>query len=245
MSSQRVWSYQRVAQYGLTQLGLRSHPSWTFTPETVTTSLSLLRPDEPVYTTPSVRPASPCQPTSAVTGPIFSNIRYPHLIFPGGFHDYYRCLFAGVGRLYGGFPNLGYLNPFGSPAPYQLFGAQGDSCCLTPLGFSAPGPPGFDRYGQHYSSYLYKQTRRDPFPNLVASSSGSLYVAAGSGHSSQSQAHTRLFECDSGPPIQTQSANIDKVESPFRDCESDFPLVPQTRELVRTRASLGPSAPLF
>ena len=49
----------------------------------------------------------------------------------------------------------------------------------------------------------------DPFPNLVASSSGSLYVASSSGHSSQSQAHTTLFKLDSGPPIQTQLADID------------------------------------
>ena len=29
---------------------------------------------------------------------------------------------------------------------YQLLGAQGSSFCPTPLGFSAPGLPGFDRY---------------------------------------------------------------------------------------------------
>ena len=99
------------------------------------------------------------------------------------------------------------------------------NCCPMQLGFSAPGPPGFDRYGQHYSSFLYQQTMRDPFPNLVASSSGSLYVAAGSGHSSQSKAHTRLFERDSRLPIQTQSANIDRVESSFRDPQTDFPVL--------------------
>ena len=51
--------------------------------------------------------------------------------------------------------------------------------------------------------------------SLVASSSGSLYVASSSGHTSQSQAHTRLSERDSRPPIQAQSADIDRVESPF------------------------------
>ena len=98
LSSQRVLSYQRAAQfYGHTQLGLRSYPSGSFTPETVTTTFSLFRPDKPIYTTSSIRPASPCQPTSAVAGPIFSNIRYPHPTFPGGFHDFYRCLYAGWG----------------------------------------------------------------------------------------------------------------------------------------------------
>ena len=155
--------------YGLSQLGLRSYPSGTFTPET----MSLLRSDKPVYTTTSVRPAGPWQPTSAVAGPIFSN-RYLHPTFTHGFHNFFGRFYARVGRPYGGFPNLRHLSPFGSPAPYQLFGAQGGSCCPTPLGFSAPGPPGFDRYGQHYSSFLYQQTLRDPFPNLVASSSASL-----------------------------------------------------------------------
>ena len=68
-------------------------------------------------------------------------------------------------------------------------------------------------------SYINKQGGTH---SLVMSSSGSLYVAAGSGHSSQSQAHPRLFERDNGPPIQTQSADSDRVESKFRDCQSDF-----------------------
>ena len=50
------------------------------------------------------------------------------------------------------------------------------------------------------------------------SSSGSLYVATSSEHSSQSQAHNELFERDSGSLIQAQSANNDRVESPFRNC---------------------------
>ena len=160
-----------------------------------------------------------------MAGPIFSNIRYPHLTFPGGIHDFYGRLYAGVGLPYGGFPNLGNLDLFGSPGPYQLSGPEGGSCCPMPLGFSAPGPPGFDRYGQHYSSFLYQQTRKDPFPNLVASISGSLYVAAGSGHSSQSQTHTRMFKRDNRLPFQTKSANIDRVESSFRDCQLDFPVL--------------------
>ena len=168
-------------------------------------TFSLLRSDEPVFSTASVRLVAPCQPTSAVAGPIFSNIWYPHPTFPGGIHDFYGRFYPGVGAPIWGFPNFGYLDPFRS-----RLGAQGSSFYPTPLGFSAPGPPGFDRYGQHYSSLLYQQTMRDPFPNLVTSSSGSFCVPAGSGHSSQSQTHTRLFERDSGPPIQTQSADFDR-----------------------------------
>ena len=46
------------------------------------------------------------------------------------------------------------------------------------------------------------------------SSSGSLYVATSSEHSSQSQAHNELFERDSGSLIQAQSANNDRVSIP-------------------------------
>ena len=59
----------------------------------------------------------------------------------------------------------------------------------------------------------------NPFSLLVASSSGSSYVATSSEHSSQSQAHPRLFECDSRPLISTQSADNDRVESPIRDLD--------------------------
>ena len=106
--------------------------------------------------------------------------------------------------------------------PHQLFRTQGGNYCPISLGFSAPGPPGFDRYGQYNSSFLYQQTRRDPFPVIVMSSSGSFCVATSSDHSSQSQTHSRLFEHDSKPPIKAQSANNERVESPFRNCDSDI-----------------------
>ena len=39
--------------------------------------------------------------------------------------------------------------------------------CPTALGSNAPGPPGYDRYGQFDSSFIYQQARRDPFPHLA------------------------------------------------------------------------------
>ena len=75
---------------------------------------------------------------------------------------------------YGGFPDFGYLDPSSPEAPYQLLGAQSGNFGLTPLGHSTSRPPGYDRYGQHcHSSFLYLQTRRDPSPLSVTSSSGS------------------------------------------------------------------------
>ena len=52
------------------------------------------------------------------------------------------------GALTWGFPDFGYLDPYRPQARYQLSGAQGGSLCPTALGPSAPGPPGYDRYGR-------------------------------------------------------------------------------------------------
>ena len=129
-----------------------------------------------------------------MAGPIFSYLRNPYPSISGRLD----------------------LDPFGPPTPYQWFRAQGGDRHPTSLGFSVSQLPGFDHYRKYKSSFLYQQTRGDPFPNLVASNSRSLYVAPNLRHGSQSQTHTRLFECDSGPPIQTQSADINRVKSPFQ-----------------------------
>ena len=174
-------------------MGLGSYPSRSSIPEATTATLPFIKSDEPVFNTASIRPAAPCQNTPAVAGPILSYIRNPHLSFPGGVYGLHRRLHPGLGRPYGGFPNFGYLDPFGTPAPHQLSGAQGSSFGPPPLGFSAPGPPGFDCNRQYNSSLLYQQTRRDSLPVLVTPSSRSLSVATDPQYSSQSQTYSRLL----------------------------------------------------
>ena len=71
-------------------------------------------------------------------------------------------------------------------------------------------------------SYNYQQARRDPVPLLVTSSSRAFYVVTSSEHSSPSKTHSRLSERDSRPPISSQSADNDRVESPSRNRESNF-----------------------
>ena len=87
---------------------------------------------------------------------------------------------------------------------------------------SASGPPGDDRYGQLNSSFLYQQANRDSVPHLVTSGSGAVYVVTSSEHSCPSKTHPRLSERDSRPPISSQPADTDRVESPPRDRESNF-----------------------
>ena len=178
-------------------LGFRSHPSGLFVPVAVTVSLSFLRSDKPVYSTASIRPLGPCQPTSAMAGPIFSYLRNPNPTFPGRLYDFQLTPLCR-----GGAPIWG-INKSRVPGPV-LDRRLHINCLelkvvmaglLGQLGFSTPGPPGFDRYGQYNSSFLYQQTRRDLFPNLIAFISGSLYVVTSSGYSSQSQAHTIQAVC--------------------------------------------------
>ena len=201
-------------------MGLRSYPSGSFVPETPSTSFLLIRSDKPVYATASIRPTGPCQPFTALTGPTLSYLRNPYPHVSGGLLDFYRRLHAGVGHSLGGFPDFGYLDPYRPQAPYQLSGAQGGSLWPTALGPSAPGPPGYDRYGQCDSSFVYQQARRDPFPHLVTFDSRASPLVRGSDHNSPSEAYSRLSERDSRPPISSESANIDRVVPPPRDRET-------------------------
>ena len=221
--------FSSVPAYGVTQLGLRSYPSGSFVPETPSTSFSLIRSDKPVYATASIRPTGPCQPSTALAGPTFSYLRNPYPHVSGGLHDFYGRLHAAVGRSHGGFQYFRYLDPYRPQAQYQLSGAQGGSLCPTALGPSAPGPPGYDRYGQFDSSFVYQQARRDPFPHLVTFDSRASPLVRGSEHNSPSKAYSRLSEQDSRPPISSKSANIDRVVPPPRDRETYLQALGDTR----------------
>ena len=186
--------FSSVPAYGVTQLGLRSYPSGSFVPENPSTSFSFIRSDKPVNANALIRPTGPCQPSTALAGSTFPYLRNPYPHVSGGFRDFYRCLHAGVWRSDGGFPDFGYLDPYRPQAPYQLSGAQGGSLCPTALGPSAPGPPGYDRYRQFDSSFVYQQARRDPFPHLVTFDSRASPLVRGSEHNSPSKAYSRLSE---------------------------------------------------
>ena len=118
---------------------------------------------------------------------------------------------------HGGFPDFGYLDPYRSQAPYQLFGAQGGDFCPTALGSSAPGLPGYGRHGQFDSSFIYQQARRDPLPHLALFDSRSFPLVRGSEYNSSGKAYSRLSERASRPPISSESAHTDRVVPPPRD----------------------------
>ena len=97
-----------VPVHGITQLGLRSHPTGSITHEALTTILLFVRSDKTVYSTMSFRPFSPCHPTQVMAGPIVSHIRNPYPAFPGGVHDFLGRFYPGLGCTHGEFPDLGF-----------------------------------------------------------------------------------------------------------------------------------------
>ena len=103
-----------------------------------------------------------------------------------------------------------------------MLGTRGGRGRPLSLGHSASGPPCHDSYGQCGSSFIYQQAGRYPVPYLAMSSSGAFHVVTSSEHTSPSKIHSRLSERDSRQPISSQSADNDRVESPSRNCESDF-----------------------
>ena len=217
--------YSSVPAYGVTQLGPGSYPSGSFVPETPSTSFSFIRSDRPVYATASIRPSGPCQPSKALSGPTFSYLRNPSPHVSGGVHDSYGRLHAGVGRSHGGFPDFGYLDSYRPQALHQLFGAQGGISCPTALGSNAPGPPGYDRYGQFDSSFVYQPLVR------------------GSEHNSLSKTYSRLSERDSRPPISSEPANTDRVVPTPRDREAYLQGLGDTRSRhVCNTVELPPSS---
>ena len=76
--------------------------------------------------------------------------------------------------------------------------------CPATLGPSAPGPPGYDRYG-HFDSFLGQQTRRDTLSHLVTFNSRASPLVRGSERYSPSKTYSRLSERDSRPPRDSMS----------------------------------------
>ena len=155
-----------VPVHGITQLGFSSHLTGLSAPETTSTTFLYSRTFRPVYATAWIRPNGRCQPMWALAGPIFSYLRNPYLTLPvQTFTTYTDASIQRWGN-HIGFPDIRYLDPglgyrdtyrpYRLQAPYQLLGTQNGIFGVTPLSYSASGPPGYDCYRQHYSSfYIY------------------------------------------------------------------------------------------
>ena len=211
-------STEKCLNYGITQLGLRSHPTGSSTLKALTT-LSFIRSDKPVFNTPC------SDPVVLVTLLRQWHIRNPYLTFLGRVHHFHRRLDPGLGHPHGGFSDCGCMDPFRTRAPHQCTGAHCGNIGPQSLGYSITGPSCFDCYRQYHCCSLHQKTRWDPFPPPVAAGSGSVSVASDSGHNSKSQTHSVLPKCDSRSPVSAKPAHHDRVESPPRSRESDIQTV--------------------
>ena len=127
-----------VPVHGITQLGLRPHPTgWTH--EALTMTFSFVTSGKLVYN----------HPTQAMAGPIVSHIRNPYPPFQGGVHDFHGRFYPGLGRPHGGFSEFVCLDPLKMQAPHQCAGAQGSNTGPSTLGLGITGLPGY------YGLYLW------------------------------------------------------------------------------------------
>ena len=174
-----------------------------------------------------------------MAGPTFSYLRNPHPHISGGPYDFYGRLHSWVGRSHGGFQDFGYLDSFRPQAPNQLSGVQGGHVCPTALGSSASGPPGYDRHGQFDSSFIYQQAGRDSLPHLATLDCRPFPLVTVSEHNSPGKTHSRLSERDSRPPISSESANTDRVQSLGDSCTRTPSILPQGTKLYSSVPAYG------
>ena len=150
----------------------------------------------------------------------FSYLRNPDPPLSGGLHNFHGRLQSGLGRSHGGFQDFGYLDPYRPQAPHHLSGAQGGYLRPTALRSSASGPPGHGRHGQFDSGFIYQQAGRDTLHSPATLDCRAFPLVRVTRHNSLFKTHSRLPECDSRPPISSESANTDRVVPTPRDRET-------------------------
>ena len=124
-----------VPIYGITQLGLRSHPTGSSTLEALTT-LSFIRSDKPFFNTPAFRPCSSCYPTQAVAEPIVSHHQESLSDLSRRSSPFSQTTRPRAGAPTSGILRLRVVDPFQMRAPHQCTGAQGGNIGPQSLGCS-------------------------------------------------------------------------------------------------------------
>ena len=152
--------------------------------------------------------------------PLWQDLTFSHLRksdpppYSADLTIFYGRLYPGVRRVHGGFPDIRYRvpGPIQNASSTSAVWSLRRLCYVCPvtLGPSAPGPPGYVRYGQ-FDSFLGQQTRRDTLSHLVTFNSQASPLARGSERYSPSKTFSRLSERDSRPPISSKAANSDRV----------------------------------
>ena len=181
-------------------MGLRSYPSWSFVPETPSTPFS-------------DRFTPPHRSETLVLAnllwhwqdPRFLTSGIPIRTFQADFTIFTDASTQGWGAHMGDSQISGTWTHTDRRLDINCLEVK---AVIRALQHWAPGPPGYDCYGQFDSSVVYQQTRRDPLPHLVTFDSRASPLVRGSEHNSPSKAYPRLSEPDylSRPnqPISTE-----------------------------------------
>ena len=161
-----------VPAYGVTQLGLRSYPSGSFVPETPSTTFQCHF--HSLGLTDQLTPPRRSDPL--ILAILLRRWQDPRFFLPqeslsARFRrssHFLRTPPRRGGALSWGIPRFRVPGHIQTASSTSIVWGSSRNSCPTALGSSAPGPPGYDRYGQFDSSFEYQPIRRDPFPHLVA-----------------------------------------------------------------------------
>ena len=170
-------------------------------------TFSFVRSCKPVYTTASIWPFSPCKPSQAMAGPIFSHIWNPYPAFPGGIHNFADASTQGWGA------HLGISR-------FQVFGPVQTACSTSTLWSSRPlFSPSITEFQSYWATYnitvvvYINKQGGNPFPYPVTPSSGSVPIATNSRLSHLGKTHSGLSKRDSRLPIMAQPAHNNRVST--------------------------------
>ena len=204
-----------VPIHGITQLGLRSHPTGSST-------LSFIRSDKPVFNTAAFRP---CYTTQAVAGPIVSHIRNPYLIFPGGVHHFHRRLDPGRGRPHGDSRIVGVWTRSEHELHINVLELRAVILALHHWATVLQGRHVLIAT-DNTTVVAYINKQGGTHSNLLLWLVVDLFLlATDSGHNSKSQTHSGPPKCNSRPVVSAKPAHHERVESPPRSRESDIQTV--------------------
>ena len=202
-----------IPTHGITQLGLRSHPTESSTLEPDTTTLSFFRSDKPVFSTTAFRPPSPCHPRqwqdlSFLTSGI------PIRPFQAEFTIFTDASNQGWVAHMGDskiadvwtYAERGHINVLDLKAVFFALHhwaaiLQGHLVLIATDNTTVV-------------AYINKQGGTHSHRLLRLVEDLFLWLQIDSGHNSESQTHYGLPQWDSIPPVSAEPAHHDRAESP-------------------------------
>ena len=179
-------------------------------------TFSFFRSDKPVYTTASLRPISPCQPTQAMARPVFS--------YPWNPHPTMEFAIFTLGRPGGGFPDFWFWTRTDRKLNINTLELKAVILALHHWVFTHSVLRGHQLMIAMENSTVvaYFNTQGGTHSHTLLHLEVDLFQATNSGHNHLGQTHSGLTKHDSEPPILAEPAHNKRVESPPRKSNPDL-----------------------